>query len=97
MKLSIQSQPILRTVNTAKMGNNMLRVSAIGYRRDKRIRDYFKRTEWGCYEDGAFVDKVTIWWGHTTGDALWACNQWRSLCQGGRCNRAYFLRFTNSL
>ena len=39
---------------------------------------------WGCYaplnEGYEFVDKLHIHWGHTAGDAGWACNRYKSEC-----------------
>ena len=45
-------------------------------------------SDWGCYlnnQENQLVDNVRIWWGHTPGDAAWACNSWISDCgnQGG--------------
>jgi len=40
------------------------------------------RTTWNCSTvmDGTYRGQVTIWWGHTPGDAQWACNNWISTC-----------------
>jgi|GEM_PF-3853632 len=43
---------------------------------------------WNCLRasDGHYVDRVTITWGHTAGDASWACNNWLGSCgSGGGC------------
>lgn len=60
-----------------------------------------KGSKWGCYapRDSEFitdgtglkmVETVEIWWGHTSGDAKWACNQWHSSkkCKNNKC-KAY--------
>jgi hypothetical protein len=45
---------------------------------------------WGC-EAGLLpfvfpVGDIKIWWGHSNGDAVWACNNWISTCkQWGGC------------
>lgn len=45
-----------------------------------------RRTTWQC--SGIWNGKVTIWWGHKSGDARWACNKkYPGRCKG-RC-RAY--------
>jgi hypothetical protein len=42
-------------------------------------------TSWTCYNVGKSVGDVSIWWGHTPGDAKWACDHWISTCgnEGG--------------
>lgn len=39
-------------------------------------------TTWNCYTrlDSVYRGQVTIWWGHTANDAMWACNQWIPAC-----------------
>ncbi|WP_437930036.1 hypothetical protein WMF37_12665 [Sorangium sp. So ce291] len=39
-------------------------------------------SDWNCFRtsDGKFFGRTTIWWGHTPGDATWACNNWVSAC-----------------
>ena len=37
-------------------------------------------TSWRCWHDGEAKGTVNIWWGHTAGDAAWACNHWISAC-----------------
>ncbi|WP_437900407.1 hypothetical protein [Sorangium sp. So ce124] len=32
---------------------------------------------WGYWKE---VGRVTIWWGHTRSDALWACQNWVAAC-----------------
>lgn len=39
-------------------------------------------TQWSCLKNGFVVDHVSIWWGHTSGDAGWACNYWVPFCAG---------------
>jgi len=44
---------------------------------------------WSCYatHSGQWQGNVKIWWGHTSGDAAWACNSWISYCgNNGGCN-----------
>mmetsp|Transcript_12115 Transcript_12115/g.25811 ORF Transcript_12115/g.25811 Transcript_12115/m.25811 type:complete len:332 (-) Transcript_12115:300-1295(-) len=43
---------------------------------------------WQCYskKDGSHEGDVTIWWGHTAGDAEWACGEWRDGCKDGGCS-----------
>ena len=41
-------------------------------------------TKWTCQKDGYAIGTVSIWWGHNTGAAAWACNNWISFC-GGSC------------
>jgi hypothetical protein len=52
-----------------------------------------ENTRWGCYlnSNGELMGNVEIWWGHTSGDAGWACNQWISVCgnNGGCYGGAY--------
>ncbi|KYF53040.1 hypothetical protein BE08_37410 [Sorangium cellulosum] len=49
-------------------------------------------TTWRCwaFNWNPMAGQVTIWWGHTATDALWACNQWVGDCRrgGGSCVRA---------
>jgi hypothetical protein len=44
---------------------------------------------WDCYlnhKDNKNAGRVNIWWGHTAGDAAWACNNWISECgNNGGC------------
>jgi hypothetical protein len=53
-------------------------------------------TKWMCtarqYGAGADVGNVSITWGHTPGDAAWACNHWISGCQGysGGCTASQY-------
>jgi hypothetical protein len=70
MQLPIQSQPVLRNIGTAKIGGKMPGVTASNW------------THWGCLRNGSIVSQVEIWWGHTPTDGAWACNDWRSECQG---------------
>ncbi|WP_437746743.1 hypothetical protein WME73_18535 [Sorangium sp. So ce302] len=46
-------------------------------------------TTWHCwaFNWNPMAGQVTIWWGHTQTDALWACNQWIADCRrgGGDC------------
>lgn len=46
-------------------------------------------SEWDCFlnnQDNRSVGHVRIWWGHTSGDAAWACNNWVSTCgNNGGC------------
>ena len=44
-----------------------------------------KITKWWCVDPGSpsttgddFIYSVSIWWGHTEGDATWACKKVRS-------------------
>lgn len=37
-------------------------------------------SEWICVKGKPQLGKVEIWWGHTPGDATWACNSWISKC-----------------
>jgi hypothetical protein len=42
-----------------------------------------QESDWNCYlysQENQGVGKVKIWWGHTAGDATWACNNWLSKC-----------------
>lgn len=48
--------------------------------------DNNKRTTlWPCLKDDKQVAHVVIDWGHTTGDAKWACNAWNKGACGGKC------------
>ena len=46
-------------------------------------------SKWACrllHKDNQYVGDVEIWWGHTEGDASWACNEWISECgNNGGC------------
>ena len=45
-------------------------------------------SDWNCFRlaDGAFMGRVSIWWGHEREDAQWACNNWIADCgNGGGC------------
>jgi EGF-like domain len=42
-------------------------------------------TQWACIKNGYAFDTVSIWWGHTRGDASWACNDWNKPYCGGKC------------
>lgn len=46
-------------------------------------------SSWDCYlsnQNRRHVGTVDIWWGHTPGDAAWACNNWISECgNNGGC------------
>ena len=47
-----------------------------------------KDSSWYCYgvDPMVYVGQTKIWWGHTTGDATWACNSYNSACQNfGGC------------
>ena len=47
-----------------------------------------RRTRWTClFRNGEIRGSVTIWWGHTKGDAAWACNKWNFFCRksGNAC------------
>lgn len=37
-------------------------------------------TLWVCLKGSTAVDTVSIWWGHSSGDARWACNNWIKFC-----------------
>ncbi|MEM8779033.1 MAG: hypothetical protein AAGF26_09205 [Cyanobacteria bacterium P01_G01_bin.49] len=76
MEFPIQSQPILRTTKTAKIDDAMLGVRPS------------RHSTWHCYAGSWYAGFVRLWWGHTTGDALWACNQWRKECQDWGCTHA---------
>jgi hypothetical protein len=39
-----------------------------------------RTTSWRCWHNGEAKGTVNIWWGHTAGDAAWACNNWISVC-----------------
>lgn len=39
-------------------------------------------SSWKCTLNGVDKGSTTIWWGHTEGDAGWACNNWNANCQG---------------
>lgn len=39
-----------------------------------------RTTTWRCWHNGVAQGTVSIWWGHTAGDAAWACNNWISAC-----------------
>lgn len=41
-------------------------------------------TTWRCWHHGEAKGSVSIWWGHTAGDAAWACNKWISACGNAR-------------
>ncbi|AUX37897.1 MULTISPECIES: hypothetical protein [Sorangium] len=44
-------------------------------------------TRWECVWGLIPVGTVSIWWGHTQGDAAWACNNWISFCgNAGGCS-----------
>ena len=39
------------------------------------------KTYWDCMLDNDIKSKqLGIWWGHTSGDASWACNEWVKEC-----------------
>lgn len=38
------------------------------------------KTKWKCFQGSTEITLVDIWWGHTAGDAAWACNSWNSQC-----------------
>jgi len=40
--------------------------------------------KWTCQKYGYAIVSVSIWWGHNTNAAAWACNNWISFC-GGSC------------
>jgi len=46
-------------------------------------------TVWDCYlrhDSNKYAGRVSIWWGHTEGDAAWACDSWISECgNNGGC------------
>jgi hypothetical protein len=45
-------------------------------------------THWNCFlsSSGDYQGTVSIWWGHTSGHAAWACKNWISTCgNGGGC------------
>jgi hypothetical protein len=48
-----------------------------------------KITTWSCHRadlNGKPAGRsVQIWWGHTAGDAAWACNEWHTACLKGKC------------
>lgn len=49
------------------------------------------KTNWSCNrkDNRQHTGDVAIWWGHTPGDASWACNQWIAACKNnGGCNAA---------
>lgn len=40
-------------------------------------------SKWFCYtEPSTYQGTVDIWWGHSDGDATWACNSWVAECAG---------------
>ena len=40
-----------------------------------------ERTSWACFtSDGTLQGVVTIWWGNTSRDAKWACDNWIPAC-----------------
>jgi hypothetical protein len=39
-------------------------------------------SNWDCNIDDLNVGNVSIWWGHKSGDAGWACNKWVGDCKG---------------
>jgi hypothetical protein len=43
------------------------------------------KSKWYCWKWGSVVSQVEIWWGHTAGDAGWACNEWRKSECNGEC------------
>jgi hypothetical protein len=43
---------------------------------------------WICNIGDSNVGEVTIDWGHTKGDATWACNEWRAACENSSCAAA---------
>jgi hypothetical protein len=48
-----------------------------------------QETRWGCYlnSNRQNVGGVTIWWGHRSEDATWACNNWIPTCgNDGGCS-----------
>ena len=47
-----------------------------------------KVTTWSCHRSDLKnkpAGSVQIWWGHTAGDAAWACNEWHTACFKGKC------------
>jgi hypothetical protein len=62
MKLPLQFHPIVRTISTAITGRQGVTAS--------------DTSRWNCMFQGHNVAEVDIWWGHTAGDAAWACNNW---------------------
>ncbi|WP_437746749.1 hypothetical protein WMF39_18095 [Sorangium sp. So ce1504] len=45
---------------------------------------YETYTKWTCRRDERglpYAGTVTIWWGHRSADAAWACNQWVPACR----------------
>ncbi|WP_437872633.1 hypothetical protein [Sorangium sp. So ce363] len=46
-------------------------------------------TTWNCKLRGDYVGSVSINWGHRKADAIWACNNWISICgNNGGCTVA---------
>jgi hypothetical protein len=73
MKLPIQAQPILRTTSAAPVSRPIGGVRASG-----------ETSHWDChlvFAGAPRVGAVDIWWGHTAGDATWACNHFLSECK----------------
>jgi hypothetical protein len=72
MQLPIQSQPVLRTISAATIANLIAGVQASA------------DPTWDChlvFAGAPQVGSVDIWWGHTAGDATWACNHFLSECK----------------
>ena len=43
-------------------------------------------SKWSCInKQGQPIGNIEIWWGHTAGDAAWACDNWISNCGLGGC------------
>lgn len=51
------------------------------------------RTYWDCYLGDTVISAgESIHWGHTSGDASWACNEWK-----GNCNKSCTAQFRSDL
>jgi hypothetical protein len=44
-------------------------------------------SSWVCFKGGTVVGNAYIWWGHSPGDALFACNEWEEGCAKGACDK----------
>lgn len=85
MKPPTQARPIDRKARTAKIGGNVMGVNP---QEDGSPTWPGNTSTWNCYLPGNTwpVAAVTIDWGHTKADAVWACNAWRTSECNNQCN-----------
>lgn len=43
------------------------------------------KSKWNCMKGTNVIREAEIWWGHTQGDAQWACNEWEKTKCAGAC------------